>query len=105
MYISKTGKGCVVLIDEYDKPLLDVLDTGYTTKDCNGENILIEEYNRNILKGFYSAFKAADQDLRFVLLTGVTKFSQVSVFSGFNQQTTGRRLELIGQKCKRDKII
>lgn len=75
----------MVLIDEYDKPLLDVLDTGYTTKDCNGENILIEEYNRNILKGFYSAFKAADQDLRFVLLTGVTKFSQVSVFSGFNQ--------------------
>lgn len=105
-YVHKqTGKGCVVLIDEYDKPLLDVLDTGYTTKDGNGENILIEEYNRNILKGFYSAFKAADQDLRFVLLTGVTKFSQVSVFSGFNQQTTGRRLELIGQKCKRDKII
>ncbi len=85
-YVHKqTGKGCVVLIDEYDKPLLDVLDTGYTTKDGNGENILIEEYNRNILKGFYSAFKAADQDLRFVLLTGVTKFSQVSVFSGFNQ--------------------
>ena len=54
-------------------------------QDGNGENILIEEYNRNILKGFYSAFKAADQDLRFVLLTGVTKFSQVSMFSGFNQ--------------------
>ena len=82
---KQTGKGCVVLIDEYDKPLLDVLDTDYTTKDGNGENILIEEYNRNILKGFYSAFKAADQDLRFVLLTGVTKFSQVSMFSGFNQ--------------------
>ena len=41
--------------------------------------------NREVLKGFYSAFKAADQYLRFVLLTGVTKFSQVSVFSGFNQ--------------------
>lgn len=45
----------------------------------------LEEYNRNILKGFYSVFKEADADLQFVLLTGVTKFSQVSVFSGFNQ--------------------
>ena len=37
------------------------------------------------MKGFYSVFKEADADLQFVLLTGVTKFSQVSVFSGFNQ--------------------
>ena len=81
----QTGRRCVVLIDEYDKPLLDVLDTGYMTKNDNGDEILIEENNRNVLKGFYSTFKAADQDLRFVLLTGVTKFSQVSVFSGFNQ--------------------
>ena len=70
-----TGQRAVVLIDEYDKPLLDVLDV-----DKN-----LEEYNRNILKAFYSVFKAADEHLRFVLLTGVTKFSQVSVFSGFNQ--------------------
>lgn len=69
----QTGKRCVVLIDEYDKPLLDVLGDEQ------------ELTNRNVLKGFYSAFKAADQYLRFVLLTGVTKFSQVSVFSGFNQ--------------------
>lgn len=82
---NTTGKRSVVLIDEYDKPLLDVLDTGYRTKGTNGEDILIEEYNRNILKGFYSTFKAADAHLQFVLLTGVTKFSQVSVFSGFNQ--------------------
>lgn len=82
---KQTGKRCVVLIDEYDKPLLDVLDTNYKTIDGNGNEILIEEYNRNILKGFYSTFKAADADLQFVLLTGVTKFSQVSVFSGFNQ--------------------
>lgn len=54
-------------------------------RDDNGNEVLIEDYNRNILKGFYSTFKAADADLRFVLLTGVTKFSQVSVFSGFNQ--------------------
>ena len=70
-----TGQPAVVLIDEYDKPLLDVLDV-----DKN-----LEEYNRNILKAFYSVFKAADEHLRFVLLTGVTKFSQVSGFSGFNQ--------------------
>ena len=82
---EQTNKRCVVLIDEYDKPLLDVLDTGYYTKTPNGDNILIEEYNRNILKGFYSTFKAADAHLQFVMLTGVTKFSQVSVFSGFNQ--------------------
>ena len=81
---EKTGRRAVVLIDEYDKPLLDVLDTGFSF-DVNGEKILLEDHNRNILKGFYSVFKAADADLQFVLLTGVTKFSQVSVFSGFNQ--------------------
>ena len=81
---QQTGKRAVVLIDEYDKPLLDVIDTGMkTTVDCN--ELLVEEHHRNILKGFYSVFKAADADLQFVLLTGVTKFSQVSVFSGFNQ--------------------
>jgi len=79
----KTGKRCVVLIDEYDKPLLDVMDTGLKTV-VDGNEMTLEEKNRNILKGFYSTFKAADADLRFVFLTGVTKFAQVSVFSGFN---------------------
>ncbi len=69
----QTGRKCVVLIDEYDKPLLDVLMEP------------MEEKNRSVLKEFYGTFKAADEHLRFVLLTGVTKFSQVSVFSGFNQ--------------------
>ena len=69
----KTGHKCVVLIDEYDKPLLDVLMEP------------MEAENRAVLKEFYGTFKAADEHLRFVLLTGVTKFSQVSVFSGFNQ--------------------
>ena len=81
---ERTGRRCVVLVDEYDKPLLDVLDTGRETT-VDGNRILLEERNRDLLKGFYSVFKAADEDLRFVLLTGVTKFSQVSVFSGFNQ--------------------
>ena len=71
----KTGRRSVVLIDEYDKPILDVLDINST----------LEDRHRNVLKGFYSVFKGADEHLQFVLLTGVTKFSQVSVFSGFNQ--------------------
>ena len=70
---EQTGHKAVVLIDEYDKPMLDVLGTEQ------------EQKNRETLKGFYGTFKAADAHLRFVLLTGVTKFSQVSVFSGFNQ--------------------
>ena len=72
---EQTGRRAVVLIDEYDKPILDVLDADPT----------LEERHRNVLKAFYSVFKAADEHLQFVLLTGVTKFSQVSVFSGFNQ--------------------
>ncbi len=70
---KKTGHKAVVLIDEYDKPILDALGTDQ------------EQKNRDTLKGFYGTFKEADAHLRFVLLTGVTKFSQVSVFSGFNQ--------------------
>ena len=80
----KHGRRCVVLIDEYDKPILDVLDSGAVTT-VGGVQMQLEDANREILKGFYSVFKAADNDLQFVLLTGVTKFSQVSVFSGFNQ--------------------
>ena len=80
----KTGRRAVVLIDEYDKPILDVLDTNMETT-VDGNRILLEDRNRNVLKGFYSVFKAADEHLQFVFLTGVTKFSQVSVFSGFNQ--------------------
>ena len=81
---EKTGRRCVVLIDEYDKPLLDVLGTGKDI-DETGRDYSLEKRNRGVLKGFYSVFKAADADLQFVLLTGVTKFSQVSIFSGFNQ--------------------
>ena len=72
---GQTGRRAVVLIDEYDKPILDVLDADPE----------LEDRHRNVLKGFYSVFKGSDRHLRFVLLTGVTKFSQVSVFSGFNQ--------------------
>lgn len=82
---ERAGRRAVVLVDEYDKPILDVLDTDYYTRDSEGEKILLENRHRDILKSFYSTFKSADRYLQFVLLTGVTKFSQVSVFSGFNQ--------------------
>ena len=70
---ERYGHGAVVLVDEYDKPMLDVLDTP------------MEGKNRDTLKALYGVFKLADASLQFVFLTGVTKFSQVSVFSGFNQ--------------------
>ena len=81
---KQTGRRAVVLIDEYDKPILDVLDTELTS-EYSGKQMLLDDQHREILKGFYSVFKATDTDMQFVLLTGVTKFSQVSVFSGFNQ--------------------
>ena len=81
---KKAGMRVVVLIDEYDKPLLDVMDLKASVGE-EPNRMSLEEHNRNLLKGFYSVFKEADEDLQFVLLTGVTKFSQVSVFSGFNQ--------------------
>lgn len=82
---EKTGRKAVVLIDEYDKPLLDVMDCDEAVMDINGNKKRIEDYNRNVLKAFYGVFKDADEHLQFVFLTGVTKFSQISVFSGFNQ--------------------
>ena len=81
---EKTGLRAVVLVDEYDKPLLDVLDTGLRI-NVDGEERKLEDWHRQVLKGFYGVFKAAGDDLQFVFLTGVTKFSQVSVFSDLNQ--------------------
>ena len=71
---EQTGNRTVVLIDEYDKPLLQTI----------GNDELQDQY-KNILKAFYGALKSADAHLRFVFLTGVTKFGQVSVFSDLNQ--------------------
>ncbi|WP_165157881.1 ATP-binding protein [Parabacteroides sp. ZJ-118] len=71
---EQTGKQAVVLIDEYDKPLLQALL----------DEPLLDEYRR-ILKAFYGVLKSSDRYLRFVFLTGVTKFAQVSVFSDLNQ--------------------
>lgn len=71
---EQTGQGVVVLVDEYDKPLLQALDN----------MPLLEDY-RDTLKAFYGVLKSSDRYLRFVFLTGVTKFAQVSVFSDLNQ--------------------
>jgi len=73
---EKTGKRVVVLVDEYDKPMLNaILDEK-----------LSKEY-RTILKAFYGVLKSSGQYLRFMFLTGVTKFAQVSVFSDLNHLT------------------
>ena len=69
---QKYGK-VVVLVDEYDKPIIDFVDAR--------EKAL---KNRNLLRDFYSVLKGADEYLQFVFLTGVSKFSRVSVFSGLN---------------------
>ena len=71
--VEKTGRQVVVLIDEYDKPILDVL----------GDREL-EENNREVLRSFYSVMKSQDANLRFVMLTGVGKLPQMNVFSGLN---------------------
>ena len=71
---QKTGKQVVILVDEYDKPLLQTM----------GGNESLNEQYRNELKAFYSVLKSADQYIRLAFLTGVTKFSKVSIFSDLN---------------------
>jgi len=70
---ERHGERVVVLIDEYDKPILD-----------NIENAEVATVLRDCLRDLFSVLKDADPDLRFVLLTGVSKFSKVSLFSGLN---------------------
>lgn len=70
---NNTGLPVVVLIDEYDKPILDAL-----------QNKALARSNRDILRGFYSVIKDHDAQIKFTLLTGVSKFSKVSLFSGLN---------------------
>lgn len=72
-HMSQNEQKVVVLVDEYDKPILD----------CLADDPVAHQ-NREILRRFYAILKARDADLKFVFLTGVTKFSKVSVFSGLN---------------------
>jgi hypothetical protein len=70
---NKAGEKVVVIIDEYDKPLLGSMDDS-----------ALHVRMRDELKGFYGVLKSSDEYLRFVFLTGVTKFSHVSIFSDLN---------------------
>lgn len=70
---KKTGHPVVVLVDEYDKPILDAIDTPEVARD-----------NRDFLSGFYGTLKDYDAHIKFSMLTGVSKFSKVSLFSGLN---------------------
>lgn len=70
---EKTGQRVVILVDEYDKPMLQAI----------GNEDLQDAY-RNTLKAFYGVLKSLDGYIRFALLTGVTKFGKISVFSDLN---------------------
>ena len=70
---KKFNQKLVILIDEYDKPILDALYTEF------------EEQNRQELRSFYSPLKDSDKYIRFLFITGITKVSHVNIFSGLNQ--------------------
>ena len=70
---DRAGQPAAVLIDEYDKPILDAL-----------EEPEIARANRDFLRGLYATIKDSDADIRFSFITGVSKFSKVSLFSGLN---------------------
>ena len=73
---ERSGQRVVVLIDEYDKPILDALEVPEVARA-----------NRDFLRGLYSTVKFADAHIRFTFITGVSKFSKVSLFSGLNNLT------------------
>ena len=72
----ETGRRVVVLVDEYDKPMLDALDAPDAARG-----------SRDYLRGVYSMIKSRDADVRFTLFTGVTRFSKVSLYSGLDHLT------------------
>ena len=74
--VQKTGRRCVILVDEYDKPLLDTID-----------NEEIQNHIKDVFRGFFGRLKKADEYIQFVFITGVTKFHRVSIFSDLNQLT------------------
>lgn len=71
---EKTSRRSVILVDEYDKPLLDVIG-----------NEELQEHNKEVFKGFFSTLKSFDQYIQFIFITGVSKFHKVSIFSDLNQ--------------------
>ena len=85
---EKTGLRVVILVDEYDKPMLQAI----------GNDELQQEY-RSTLKAFYGALKSSDRYIRFAFLTGVTKFGKVSVFSDLNNLEDLSMLPQYGTVC------
>ena len=85
---EKTGQRVVILVDEYDKPMLQAI----------GDEALQDEY-RNTLKAFYSVLKTQDRYIKFAFLTGVTKFGKVSVFSDLNNLEDISMLEPYADIC------
>jgi hypothetical protein len=73
---KKYNRRVVILIDEYDRPILDTID-----------NLQQSKLNREFIKGMYSVLKGCDEYIKFVFLTGVSKFSKASIFSGLNMLT------------------
>lgn len=73
---KQTGLRSVILVDEYDKPLLDVVDKPD-----------LQEHNKEVFKGFFSTLKSYDEYIQFIFITGVSKFHKVSIFSDLNQLT------------------
>ncbi len=105
---EKYSRQVVVLIDEYDRPILD-----------NIENPEVAKEVREYLKGFYSLLKDLDEYLKFILLTGVTRFSKAGIFSGLNNLedislnpdfgnivgiTQGELEEYLGEEIRRHNI-
>ena len=90
---EKTGKRVVILVDEYDKPLISTFDNPY-----------LQNLYRAQLKAFYSVLKTMDGCIKFALLTGVTKFSKVSIFSDLNNlkdiSMDDRYVLLCGMTCE-----
>ena len=73
---ERTGQRVVILVDEYDRPILDAINTPEVAED-----------NRDLLRGFYGTVKDTDAHIKFSFFTGVSKFSKVSVFSDLNNLT------------------
>lgn len=86
---KKTGNRVVVLVDEYDKPMLDNM---FPNKE-------LEEKNRELYRQFFSALKDQDDYIQFVFFTGVTKFNKISIFSDLNQLKDISMLEDINGIC------
>jgi hypothetical protein len=85
---QKYNQKVVILIDEYDRAILDTID-----------NLEQSKYNREFIKGMYSVMKGADQYIKFAFLTGVSKFSKASIFSGLNMLTDISLQKRFGNIC------